>query len=91
MRKLVYEVWACLGFMVAAQPAMAGKNIIEAEVPPAVIAAFKAAYPNATGVEYEEETEHGAKVYEVEFKADGRKWEIDYSPDGKVIKTDQED
>lgn len=91
MRKVIPVTASCLGFMVAVQPAMAGKNITEAEVPPAVIAAFKAAYPNASGVAYEEEMEKGAKSYEMEFMSEGKKWEVEYTPDGKVLKTEQDD
>lgn len=85
-------VWAAgIGFMMLAPTAMAGRNLTEAEAPPAVVAAFKSAYPNATSIEYEEEMEKGVQTYEVEFTSEGKKWEVEYSPDGKVLKTDQDD
>ena len=71
--------------------AMAGKDLAEAEVPQPVVAAFKAAYPNATSPEYEEDHENGVVLYEVEFKHDGKKMEVKYSADGQVVKTEQDD
>ena len=71
--------------------AMAGKDLAEAEVPQAVVAAFKAAYPNATHPEYEEDHENGAVLYEVEFRQDGKKMEVKYSADGQVVKTELDD
>ena len=85
-------VWAAgIGFMMVTPTTMAGKNLTEAEVPAAVVTAFKSAYPNATNIEYEEELEKGVQTYEVEFTSEGKKWEVDYTPDGKVLKTEQDD
>lgn len=82
---------ACLTGLLIVSMAMAEKTLTESEVPPAVLTAFKAAYPNATAVKFEEETEHGAQVYEVEFTNDGKPWEVEYTADGKVLKTEQDD
>ncbi|MFM8445150.1 MAG: PepSY domain-containing protein [Methylococcus sp.] len=90
-RNFLFISAAVIGFMGVTSSAMAGRSLAEAEVPPAVVAAFKSAYPNATGIEYEEETEKGQPSYEVEFTSEGKKWEVDYTPDGKVLKTEQDD
>lgn len=72
--------------------AMAGKDLAEAEVPQAiVVAAFKAAYPDATHPEYEEDHENGAVLYEVEFRQDGKKMDVKYSADGQVVKIELDD
>jgi hypothetical protein len=69
----------------------AGQDLAESAVPPAVLAAFKAAHPNATHIDYEKETEAGAIRYEIEFREDGKKIEIDYAADGAILKTEQDD
>jgi hypothetical protein len=43
-------------------------KIKEKDVPPAVIATFKSAYPNATVRGYAKETEKGKTFYEIESK-----------------------
>jgi hypothetical protein len=71
--------------------AWAGKDLSEAEVPQAVLTAFKTAYPNATQTEYEEDHDNGVVLYEIEFRHDGKKMEVKYSADGQVVKTEQDD
>ncbi len=87
----VINLLAGTTLLLAGPLAFADKDLTEAEVPAAVIQAFKAAYPNATDAKFEEETEKGLKTYEVEFKVDGKKFEVDYSADGKPLKVEQDD
>ena len=81
----------CVAVFLSTPTAMAGKDLAEAEVPQAVVAAFTAAYPNATHPEYEEDHENGTVLYEVEFRQDGKKMEMKYSADGQVVKTELDD
>jgi hypothetical protein len=80
-----------ISLLLVSLDSLAGKDIPDSQVPPAVLAAFKASYPSATDVEFEEELKNGIKVYEIEFKVDGIKREVDYSPDGKVLKDEKDD
>jgi len=73
-------------------PAMAGKDVTEAEVPEAAVKWFKSTYPNAKNVEWEQKKKHigklrGQTVYEVEFEDE---YDIDHevtlSAEGKLIK-----
>ena len=73
-------------------PALAAKDVTEAEVPEKVVKTFKKAYPNAAMVEWEHKKVHmgklkGLELYEVEFEdADGIDHEILYGADGKLYK-----
>ena len=73
-------------------PAMAGKDLTEAEVPEAAMKWFKSTYPKATDVEWEEKKVHigkmkGQKVYEVEFEDEyGIDHDILLNAEGKLIK-----
>jgi len=89
--KLNHSLIAFTAIYLSASAVNADKELLEAEVPAAVMQAFKAAYPNATEAKFEEETEKGIKTYEVEFKVDGKKFEVDYSADGKQLKAEQDD
>ena len=72
--------------------AMAGKDLTEAEVPPAALKWFKATYPTATKVEWEQKKKHlgklrGQTLYEVEFEDEyGIDHEVTLSAEGKLIK-----
>src|SRR5580765_5347594 len=57
---------------------------------PAVDAAFRKAYPNATVKHVSKETEGGTTVYEVESVDAGRRRDINYNPDGTVILYEEE-
>jgi uncharacterized membrane protein YkoI len=63
-----------------------GKN----QVPKAVIAAFDKAYPNAKGLEFEEEMFEGKVAYEVEYKKNGMEYEFLYSADGALLQKEEE-
>ena len=90
MNRTLNLILAAAGLLVSIH-SIAGKDITEYQVPPAVLTAFKSAYPNATDVEYEENMKNGVKVYEVEFKVNDVKYEVDYSVEGKVLKEEGAD
>jgi hypothetical protein len=55
-----------------------GIHISTSQVPTRILNAFKAAYPNATRVEWEKELEHGSTEYKVSFYVNGSKMRIRY-------------
>lgn len=59
-------------------------------LPPAVDAAFKAAYPAATINHVSKEKEGGQEIYEVESVDRGLHRDINYKPDGTVIAMEEE-
>jgi len=73
-------------------PAMAGKDLTEAEVPEGAMATFQKTYPKATNVEWEQTKVHmgklkGTPVYEVKFKDEyGIGHKMLLSPEGKLYK-----
>lgn len=71
--------------------AWADRDITEQQLPQPVLKIFKAVYPEAMNVEYEEKAKHGVKTYKVEFNDNGLKHEIEYSADGKVLKAELDD
>src|SRR5437764_11162487 len=64
-------------------------KIKEKDVPPAVIAAFKSAYPNATVRGYAKETEKGKTFYEIESKDGATMRDLLYNPDGTVAEIEE--
>ena len=60
-------------------------EIKESEVPPAVLEAFKAKYPNAQVKEWEAEKEDGKFFFEVEFKDGDKEKEVHITPDGSSV------
>jgi hypothetical protein len=67
-------------FSVSAQD----RKIKEKDVPPAVMAAFKSAYPNATIRGLAAEKENGKLFYEIESTDGTTKRDLLYNPDGTV-------
>lgn len=59
------------------------------DVPPAVIAAFKAAYPAATIKGYAREKENGKTFYEIESKEGNTGRDVLYHPDGSVAEVEE--
>ncbi|HSB91950.1 MAG TPA: hypothetical protein VLC28_02480 [Flavitalea sp.] len=55
-----------------------GVHISASQVPTRILNAFKAAYPNATRVEWEKELEHGYVEYKVSFYVNGVKMRVRY-------------
>lgn len=60
-------------------------DIKENEVPPGVMAAFKAKYPSAQDVKWEAEKEDGKFLFEADFKDGGKEKEVHITPDGVTI------
>ena len=59
-------------------------------LPPAIDAAFKTAYPQATIKHVSKETEAGKPVYEVESIDGGLRRDLIYRPDGTVVSYEEE-
>ncbi len=64
-------------------------KVSERKVPSAVIAAFKAAYPQATVRGYAREKDKGKVYYEVESIEGETTRDILYNPDGTVAETEE--
>jgi hypothetical protein len=64
-------------------------KIKEKDVPPAVIAAFKSAYPNATVRGYAKESEKGKTFYEIESKDGATMRDLLYNSDGTVAEIEE--
>jgi len=64
-------------------------KVAEKDVPAAVIAAFKAAYPSATIKGYAREKEHGKVFYEIESKDGETGRDVLYNPDGSVAEIEE--
>ena len=76
--------------MILGQANAGEKELKKDQVPKEVIAAFEKAYPNAKGLEFEEETFAGKAAYEVEYKENGVEYEFLYSADGKLLQKEEE-
>lgn len=64
-------------------------KVAEKDVPAAVIAAFKSAYPNATIKGYAKEKENGKTFYEIESKEGDTGRDVLYNPDGSVAEIEE--
>jgi hypothetical protein len=60
-------------------------DIKESEVPPSVLSAFRAKYPNVQVTKWEAQKEDGKFYFEAEFKEGGKEKEIHVSPDGSSV------
>ena len=79
-----------IGLLLASLSASAQETkISEKDVPQAVIAAFKSAYPNATVRAYAKEKEHGKLFYEIESKDGATMRDLLYNPDGTVAEIEE--
>lgn len=65
------------------------RKVREKEVPQAVVAAFKAAYPNASIRGYAKERENGKLFYEIESKDGDTVRDLLYNPDGTVAEVEE--
>ncbi|MEK7729048.1 MAG: PepSY-like domain-containing protein [candidate division KSB1 bacterium] len=65
------------------------RKVEEKDVPPAVLQAFKAAYPNAEVRGYSEESEGKEKLYEISFTNEGKQIDIAYASDGKLLEVEE--
>ncbi len=64
-------------------------EIKESEVPPNVLAAFKAKYPSAHVKKWQAEKEEGKFVFEVDFVDGGKDKEVQITPDGSSISEEE--
>lgn len=79
-----------IGLLLASVCAVAQESKIqEKDVPKAVIAAFKAAYPNATVRGYAKEKENGKLFYEIESKDGATMRDLLYNPDGTIAEIEE--
>jgi hypothetical protein len=60
-------------------------EIQETDVPPNVLAAFKAKYPTAQDVSWEAEKEEGKFFFEVDFTDNKKEKEVHITPDGLSV------
>ena len=82
---LVVIAFSVMSLSAVAQEA----KISQKDVPPAVIAAFKSAYPNATIRGYAREKENGKVFYEIESKENNMTRDVLYNPDGTVAEIEE--
>ena len=79
-----------IGLLLSSLSASAQESKVrEKDVPQAVIAAFKAAYPNATVRGYAKEKENGKLFYEIESKDGATIRDVLYNPDGTVAEVEE--
>jgi len=64
-------------------------KIKQTDVPQAVIAAFKSAYPNANVRGYAKEKENGKLFYEIESKDGATMRDLLYNPDGTLAEIEE--
>jgi hypothetical protein len=74
----------------AAKPAAQAAKPAKLAWPPAVEAAFRKSYPNATVKGVSKEGAAGQTIFEVESIDNGRRRDINYSPDGSVVLYEEE-
>src|SRR2546423_15574910 len=74
-----------LSFSASAQE----RKITAKQVPAAVIAAFKASYPNATIRGYAQEKENGKVFYEIESREGTTQRDVLYNSDGTVAELEE--
>lgn len=68
--------------------AAAERHVAASDLPAAVAAAVREAFPRAEIIEAETETEGAKLSYEVEVLSDGKLFEVEVSPDGKVLEVE---
>ena len=85
--RFAFLVGAVLAIGVSASAQEA--QVKEKDVPAAVIAAFRSAYPNATIRGYAREKENGKTFYEIESKEGDKTRDVLYNPDGTVAEMEE--
>ena len=83
MKKLIYSTATVAIILVSCTSTEF--EIKESEVPPNVLAAFKAKYPSAQNLKWEAEKEDGKFFFEAEFKDGDKEKEVHITPDGSSI------
>jgi uncharacterized membrane protein YkoI len=77
--------------MIFGQADAGEKELKKDQVPKAVISAFEKAFPNAKGLEFEEELFEGkTTAYEVEYKKDGKEYDFLYSAEGVLLQKEED-
>jgi hypothetical protein len=69
----------------------ADRVLTKAEVPPAVLQSFTAAYPAAQVLKYEGAFEKGGKIYEIDFLLGKQEYEAEYNAQGKLLKVERDE
>lgn len=64
--------------------------VAEADVPAAVVSAFKAKYPNAAGVEWETAKENDQPTFKAKWKMGNDKLKAEFAQDGAFIKEEKD-
>jgi hypothetical protein len=65
-------------------------TVAEANLPPAVLSAFKAKYPDATGVEWETAKENDKPTFKAKWKNGNDKMKAEFAEDGSFVKEDKD-
>jgi hypothetical protein len=65
------------------------KEVVESQVPKAVLSAFTSSYPGAAVKEYAEESEDGITFYEISCEFENRLIDILYNPNGSVAEVEE--
>ncbi len=65
------------------------RKVEEKDFPPAVLQAFKTAYPNAEVRGYAEESDGDKKLYEISFTNEGQRVDLSYASDGKLLEVEE--
>lgn len=80
-------VWSVSAFAQGATKAPAKPKV---QLPAAVSAAFKAAYPDAAIKNVSHETEDGIEQYEIESTNHGKGLDVNYKPDGSLLVVEEQ-
>ena len=81
----LYFMAVCFSLFSCSSSPVTEFEIKESEVPPGVMAAFKAKYPGAQDVKWEADKENGKFYFEADFKEGGKEKEVLITPDGSSI------
>jgi uncharacterized membrane protein YkoI len=65
-------------------------TVIESQVPPTVLRAFRAQYPGSIAKNFAKETKWFRVLYEVETDGQGAPRIVTYTPAGKLVETEQQ-
>jgi hypothetical protein len=89
--RLVLSAVACLTILAPAAAARAGEEKVPLDrVPPAVVKAVKAKFPNASLKQAEKEVEGGKTIYEIGLEDAGSRVDVSLQEDGTVLEVEKE-
>jgi len=66
------------------------ETVAASDVPAGVTSSFKAKYPGATDVIWEDAKEGDKKTYKAKFMMNGQKMKVEFGEDGTFIKVDDD-